>query len=49
MLQAAGFGVAMGNATESLKAVADWIAPSIEEDGAAVALRRWVLREDGAA
>ena len=49
MLQAAGFGVAMGNATDSLKAVADWIAPPIEEDGAAVALRRWVLGEDGAA
>ena len=31
------------------KAVADWIAPPIEEDGAAVALRRWVLSEDGAA
>jgi Cof subfamily protein (haloacid dehalogenase superfamily) len=43
MLQAAGFAIAMGNATESLKAVADWIAPSIDEDGAAVALRRWVL------
>ena len=47
MLQAAGFGVAMGNATKSLKAVADWIAPPIEEDGAAVALRRWVLGQDG--
>jgi hydroxymethylpyrimidine pyrophosphatase-like HAD family hydrolase len=43
MLQAAGFAIAMGNATESLKVVADWIAPSIDEDGAAVALRRWVL------
>ena len=49
MLQAAGFGVAMGNATESLKAIADWIAPPIEEDGAATALRRWVLGEDGRA
>ena len=49
MLQAAGFGIAMGNATESLKAVSDWIAPPIEEDGAAVALRRWVLGKDGAA
>lgn len=43
MIQAAGFGIAMGNANEGLKAVADWIAPPIEEDGAAVALRRWVL------
>jgi len=45
MLQAAGFGVAMGNATDSLKAIADWIAPTIDEDGAAVALRKWVLGE----
>lgn len=45
MLQAAGFAIAMGNATEHVKAVADWIAPSIDEDGAAVALRRWVLGE----
>jgi hydroxymethylpyrimidine pyrophosphatase-like HAD family hydrolase len=49
MLQAAGFGVAMGNAIAPLKAIADWVAPPIEEDGAAVALRRWVLGEDGAA
>ena len=45
MMQAAGFAIAMGNATEHVKAVADWIAPTIEEDGAAVALRRWVLGE----
>ena len=43
MLQAAGFGIAMGNASEGMKTIADWIAPSIEEDGAAVALERWVL------
>lgn len=45
MMAAAGFAVAMGNATEHVKAVADWIAPTIDEDGAAVALRRWVLGE----
>lgn len=43
LLQAAGYGVAMGNATSGLKAVADWIAPSIEEDGAAVALEQLLL------
>lgn len=43
LLQTAGFGVAMGNSSAGLKAVADWIAPPIEEDGAAVALRRLVL------
>lgn len=43
MLQAAGFAVAMGNATDDVKAVADWIAPTIEEDGVAVALQQWIL------
>ena len=43
LLQTAGFGVAMGNASPGLKAIANWIAPSIEEDGAAVALEKWIL------
>ncbi|MEM7131695.1 MAG: Cof-type HAD-IIB family hydrolase [Chloroflexota bacterium] len=43
MLEAAGLGIAMGNASAGAKAVADWIAPTIEEDGVAVALRKWVL------
>lgn len=47
MLEAAGFAIAMGNANERVKAVADWVAPSIDEEGAAVALRRWVLEPMG--
>lgn len=47
MMRAAGFAVAMGNAAEAVKANADWIAPTIDEDGAAVALRKWVLAEAG--
>lgn len=43
MLEAVGFAVAMGNASPGVKAVADWVAPSIDEDGAAVALRKFVL------
>ena len=43
MLEAVGFGIAMGNGSPGAKAVAHWIAPTIEEDGAAVALRKWVL------
>lgn len=43
MLEAAGLGVAMGNAGDHVKAVADWIAPTIDEEGAAVAMRRWIL------
>lgn len=42
MLRWAGTGVAMGNAPELVKAVADWVAPPVEEDGAAVALERWL-------
>lgn len=45
LLQAAGYGVAMGNASPGLKAVADWIAPTIEEDGVAVALEKFVLAD----
>jgi Cof subfamily protein (haloacid dehalogenase superfamily) len=42
MVQWAGWGVAMGNGTPAVKAVADWIAPSVDEDGAAVALRSFI-------
>ncbi len=41
MLSAAGQGVAMSNACEEAKAVADWIAPSNDEDGVAAALERY--------
>lgn len=43
MLKVAGYGVAMGNGTPTLKAVADWVAPSFKDDGAAVALQRLIL------
>lgn len=43
MLEAVGFGIAMGNGSPGAKAVADWVAPSIADDGAAEALRHWVL------
>lgn len=43
MLQWAGLGVAMGQGTAAAKSGADWIAPAVEEDGAAVALQRFVL------
>lgn len=43
LLQQAGFGVAMGNATPGVLAVADYVAPSVAEDGAAVALQTLVL------
>jgi hydroxymethylpyrimidine pyrophosphatase-like HAD family hydrolase len=43
MLRAAGLGVAMGNANARVKAVADWIAPSLDEDGVAATIHQWVL------
>jgi len=46
MLEWAACGIAMGNGTERAKAAADWIAPTVEEDGLAVALRRFVLEEN---
>ena len=41
MLEWAGRCVAMGQAPEEVKAVADAVAPSVDEDGAAVELSRW--------
>ena len=43
LLEAAGWAVAMGNAVESLKNVADVIAPSVDDDGLAWAIERYVL------
>lgn len=43
MLQYAGLGVAMGNAPEGVKAIADWIAPTVDEDGVAAAIAKFVL------
>ncbi len=43
MIAWAGVGVAMGNASPAAKAVADWIAPPLEEDGAAVAIEHFAL------
>jgi Cof subfamily protein (haloacid dehalogenase superfamily) len=43
MLTYAGFGVAMGNAPPEVKEVAHWVAPSVESDGVAVALEKFLL------
>jgi Cof subfamily protein (haloacid dehalogenase superfamily) len=43
MLEYAGLGVAMGNAPAKVKEFGDWIAPSVEEDGAAVAIEKFLL------
>ncbi|MBW4680785.1 MAG: Cof-type HAD-IIB family hydrolase [Microcoleus vaginatus WJT46-NPBG5] len=43
MLAYAGLGVAMGNAPAEVKAVAKWVAPSVEQDGAAAAIEAFLL------
>jgi len=43
MIKYAGLGVAMGNAQTPAKAVADYIAPSNDEDGIADVIRRFLL------
>ena len=44
MFEVAGMAVAMGNAPEEVKAAADLVAPSNDEDGVAWILRELVLR-----
>lgn len=43
MLRYAGVGVAMGDAHEGVKAIADWVAPSVEADGVVAAINRFLL------
>jgi Cof subfamily protein (haloacid dehalogenase superfamily) len=43
MLQYAGIGVAMAESPDAVKAIADWVAPSVEADGAAIAIHRFLL------
>lgn len=43
MIEAAGLGVAMGNAEEEVKAVADFVTLSNTDDGVAYAVRKFVL------
>ena len=43
MIKMAGIGVAMANATAEVKAAADYVTTSCDEDGVAVALEKFVL------
>ncbi len=45
LLMACGFKVAMGNAVQELKAIADYIAPTVEDDGLAHVLEKFFLEE----
>lgn len=43
LLMASGLKVAMGNAIPDLKAVADYVAPSVEQDGVAHVIEKFIL------
>jgi Cof subfamily protein (haloacid dehalogenase superfamily) len=43
MLNYAGISVAMGDGPEAVQAIADWVAPSVELDGAAIAIEKFLL------
>lgn len=44
LLMACGLKIAMGNAVDELKAIADFIAPSVEEDGVATVIEKFLLQ-----
>jgi Cof subfamily protein (haloacid dehalogenase superfamily) len=43
MIEWAGLGIAVENASEKARAAADWIAPAVNQDGAAVAIEKYLL------
>ena len=43
MLSYAGISVAMGDAPDQVQAIAHWVAPSVELDGAAIAMEKFLL------
>lgn len=43
LLMACGLKIAMGNAVPELKAIADFVAPSVEEDGVATVIEKFIL------
>ena len=43
MLSYAGISVAMGDAPAEVQAIAHWVAPSVELDGAAIAMEKFLL------
>jgi len=45
LLSACGLKVAMGNAVDEVKAIADYIAPSVDEDGVAHVIEKFILND----
>lgn len=46
LLMACGLKIAMGNAVDDLKEIADYIAPSVEEDGVTDIIERFILKNE---
>lgn len=46
MLKYAGLGIAMQNAREEIKAIADWVTLSNDCDGVAYAIEKWILNSE---
>ncbi len=44
MIEFAGLGVAMGNASDAVKAVADFVAPDTDNDGVSYAVKKFALQ-----
>ncbi len=45
MIEYAGLGVAMGNATDEIKEMADYVTLSNDEDGVAHVINKFILEE----
>lgn len=43
LLMACGLKIAMGNAASELKAIADFVAPSVDDDGVATVIEKFIL------
>jgi hydroxymethylpyrimidine pyrophosphatase-like HAD family hydrolase len=43
IFKVAGAKIAMGHSPDSLKELADWIAPSVDDEGVAVAIEKFIL------
>ena len=49
LLNACGLRIAMGNAAPEVKAIADYVAPTVDDDGLAVAIEEFVMPRLGPA
>ena len=46
MLRHAGIGIAMGNARDEVKAAAHYVTDTVDEDGVAKAIQKWILENE---